>query len=115
MMGYRNRKIISGIIFVPIVLIVLLSINFSIWGGYYEKGCLEDSVHQQMALIQEGTTKSVIFADQKKIDFHPMFYGFLLCLAITCPVFLIHCIYIHRKQGISKPVTLRSLDVRLND
>jgi hypothetical protein len=45
--AYRNRKCIAQIVLIPLMLILLLALNFKIWGGSYNSGDFEEIIISQ--------------------------------------------------------------------
>lgn len=54
MILYKKRHMIAAAVLVPVILVLLLSLNFRIWGGSYTEGDLESLVIQQMDRLENG-------------------------------------------------------------
>lgn len=54
MISVKKQRIAAIMVLSSIMLILLLSLNFRLWSGYYAEGDLESIVIQQMECLENG-------------------------------------------------------------
>ncbi len=113
MVSVKKRRIAAITVLISIVLILLLSLNFRIWSGYYLEGDLESIVIQQMDSLEKSKSE-----DNVNERIFLRFYEYICLSGIGIIVFWV-C---ERFKGLClgelsfRPgVTLRSLSVRMDN
>lgn len=115
-MIYENRRAIAVTAIVPIICILLLSIHFKAWSGYYVEGDLESVVVHQMETLESGYKEentSIKTADTNRTPAEDMLFTCAQKVMLVCPFLLLPgCVlFIYQKPAD----TLRSLSVRMNN
>lgn len=113
MILYKKRRMIAIAVLVPVMLILLLSLNFSIWGGSYREGDLESIVIEQMNSLEKGNG---IESLNERI--YLRFYECVCLSGIETMVFLVCEMFFGARLGeffLRTSVTLHSLSVRMDD
>lgn len=113
---YKNRRRISVAVWVSVIIILLLSLNFHIWSGSYTEGVLESIVIQQMECLEKGNTGEVINSKSLERCLHLFDYaclsGIEVSVCLLCEILFCICFgYFFFRPS----VTLRSLSVRMNN
>lgn len=112
----NHNRIIAKVTLASVIMIVLLYINFSIWGGTYFEGNLEYEVCQEMQLIHNS--KTIDFSVREMVErmmnllsigFVPNVGGILLFYLSMDTIVKLN------DKSIYVPQTLVALSVRLND
>lgn len=113
MISVKKQRITAIMVLSSIVLILLLSLNFRIWSGYYMEGDLESIVIQQMDSLEKSNNEGDI---NEKIFLR--LYECICSAGIGIVVFWVY----ERLKGLSQGefsfrpgVTLRSLSVRMDN
>lgn len=113
MICYKKRRIIAISVFVPVLLVLLLSLHFRIWSGSYSEGDLESIVIQQMDSLEKAD-KDESISDRTYLHFCEC-----ICLSaigtmafLLCEMFSAVCL---EAFPFRPSVTLRSLSVRMDD
>ena len=60
MISVKKQRIAAIMVLSSIMLILLLSLNFRIWSGYYAEGDLESIVIQQMECLEKSNSENDI-------------------------------------------------------
>ena len=60
MISVKNRELLNIMVLSSIMLILLLSLNFRLWSGYYAEGDLESIVIQQMECLEKSNSENDI-------------------------------------------------------
>lgn len=116
---YRNRKHIARIALIPLVCILLLALNFKIWGGTYSEGDLEKNVVnlskelEHCILSNNDNMEKIKGPIQIKQLLDTGFIGIIINCALLS---FIRFISIYRSKLFSiRRYTLVSLCVRLDE
>lgn len=110
----KYNPLIAKITFVSVFLIVLLSINFSIWGGVYTEDGLEYQIHQEMQMIEEGHISSNCFSEiMNHLNDLLSFCLLILAAFIFVKAFVSICCNVKNASFVLN--TLFALSVRLNN
>ncbi len=59
MISVKKQRIAAIMVLSSIMLILLLSLNFRIWSGYYTEGDLESIVIQQMECLEKSNSETI--------------------------------------------------------
>lgn len=112
---YKNRRKITIIVLLSIILTLLLSLNFRIWSGSYTEGDLESIVVQQMDTLKKGNIEDshnneLIKQSQRLLDYVSI-TGIEINACFLCGfLFLINILFLYLRPSI----TLCSLSVRMD-
>ena len=113
MILYKKRRIVAITVLVPVMLVLLLALNFRIWGGSYTEGDLESIVIQQMDSLEKGNGGGSI-NERTCLRFCEC-----VCLSgIGTMVVLLCVMFLDARLGdfsLRPGVTLQSLSVRMDD
>ena len=60
MISVKKQRIAAIMVLSSIMLILLLSLNFRLWSGYYAEGDLESIVIQQMECLEKSNSENDI-------------------------------------------------------
>lgn len=113
MILYKKRQIIAAAVLIPIILILLLSLNFRIWSGNYIEGDLESIVVQQMDGLEN--------TDNDEDMSEKTFLRFYECVCLSGMDLMIYLLCemssgVPLKAFSHKPgTTLQSLAVRMDN
>ena len=113
MSSVKKQRIAAIMVLSSIVLILLLSLNFRIWSGYYTEGDLENIVIQQMESLEKSNSENDI---NESILLH-----FCECICFGAIEIIVLWVYDSLKKlgygefSFRPGVTLYSLSVRMDD
>ena len=113
MISVKKQRIAAIMVLSSIMLILLLSLNFRIWSGYYAEGGLESIVIQQMECLEKLNSENDI---SESICLH--FYECICFSEIEIMVLWVYDGFKDLGQGefsFRPGVTLCSLSVRMDD
>ncbi len=113
MISVKKQRIVAIMVLSSIVLILLLSLNFRIWSGYYAEGDLESIVIQQMESLEKSNSENAI---NEGIFLH--FYECICLGGLEIMVLWVYDGFKELGQGefsFRPEVTLCSLSVRMDD
>lgn len=113
MISVKKQRIAAIMVLSSIMLILLLSLNFRIWSGYYAEGDLESRVIQQMECLEKSNSENDI---SESICLH--FYECICFGEIEIMVLWVYDGFKDLGQGefsFRPGVTLCSLSVRMDD
>lgn len=113
MISVKKQRIAAIMVLSSIMLILLLSLNFRIWSGYYTEGDLESIVIQQMERLEKSNSENDI---NESIFLH--FYECICFGGIKIMLLWVYDGFKYLEQGefsFRPGVTLHSLSVRMDD
>lgn len=111
----KYNGIIAKLALASILLIVLLSMHFSIWGGTYSKGEIEYEIHQEMQMLEQSNVTNN--SEQSIVENLLLLLSFAVVVTMVLP-------YLGCRLGINtkncsecifSPNSLVALSVRLNN
>lgn len=111
----KYNRFIAKIVLASISLIVLLFINFSIWGGTYSKDDIEYNIHYEMQMIEDSNITADAMHEVVSNVLSILSLAILLTAGILLVVHTLH-IVLHKMQD--DYIVLNSLvarSVRLNN
>ena len=113
MISVKKQRIAAIMVLSSIMLILLLSLNFRLWSGYYAEGDLESIVIQQMERLEKSNSENDI---NESIFLH--FYECICFGGIKIMLLWVYDGFKDLEQGefsFRPGVTLHSLSVRMDD
>ncbi len=105
---------IAIITLISVLTVIFLYINYTIWGGSYIKGDIEDNIRHEMHLIGESSisepSAAEINNEFKKLLSTCLIPGIITCVMMSCVLFITVLVYHYNFSN-----TLVTLSVRLNN
>lgn len=113
---YHLRHTIAKITLAQFLLVLFLSIHFTIWGGCYTEDGLsvESIVDQEMQLVEEGTDRLTLSTVSSVSPSFDVWICFSVAMGLFCPFFIAYFLEHTKVSPEIIPATLVRLSVRMD-